>query len=37
MLDRYYKLRRWNEEGVVPEERVAELVAPWSRNGGNGK
>ncbi|UCG53853.1 MAG: aldehyde ferredoxin oxidoreductase family protein [Candidatus Latescibacterota bacterium] len=30
MLDRYYRLRQWDEEGVVPEERVAELVAPWS-------
>ncbi len=30
MLDRYYHLRSWDEEGVVPEGRIAELVAPWS-------
>ena len=30
MLDRYYRLRRWNEDGTVPDGRVAELVAPWA-------
>jgi aldehyde:ferredoxin oxidoreductase len=29
MLDGYYQFRRWDEDGVVPEERVSELVAPW--------
>ncbi len=30
MLDRYYQLRHWDEEGAVYEERIAELVAPWN-------
>jgi aldehyde:ferredoxin oxidoreductase len=30
MLDGYYRLRGWDEKGVVPSERVAELVAPWN-------
>ncbi len=32
MLDRYYRLRQWDADGVVPDARIAELVAPW--NGG---
>jgi aldehyde:ferredoxin oxidoreductase len=35
MLDRYYRLRRWNADGVVPEERIAELVAPWGAREGS--
>jgi aldehyde:ferredoxin oxidoreductase len=34
MLDRYYRLRRWSEDGVVGVERIAELVAPWGGKGG---
>lgn len=34
MLDRYYRLRGWTNEGVVSEERIAQLVAPWDGNGG---
>ncbi len=34
MLDRYYQLRQWDEEGVVPHKRVTELVAPWNGEGG---
>ncbi|NIM65355.1 MAG: aldehyde:ferredoxin oxidoreductase [Candidatus Latescibacteria bacterium] len=34
MLDKYYQLRHWDEEGVVPKERIAELVAPWDGQGG---
>jgi aldehyde:ferredoxin oxidoreductase len=29
MLQRFYKLRGWNKDGVVSEKRIAELVAPW--------
>lgn len=36
MLDRFYKLRQWDDDGVVPEERVAELVSCWNGEGGNG-
>ncbi len=35
MLDRYYRLRRWSADGVVPEERIAELVAPWGAKEGS--
>lgn len=35
MLDRYYRLRRWTEDGVVTGERIAELVAPWGGKGGD--
>jgi aldehyde:ferredoxin oxidoreductase len=31
MLGRYYSLRRWDEQGVVSQERVAELAAPWGQ------
>jgi aldehyde:ferredoxin oxidoreductase len=24
-LDRYYELRRWRPDGMVPEERVSQL------------
>lgn len=27
MLDRYYQLRGWNDQGVVPNERITELEA----------
>jgi aldehyde:ferredoxin oxidoreductase len=30
MLDRYYRLRRWNADGTVSDERIAELLAPWT-------
>lgn len=30
MLDRYYKLRKWDEEGVVPDERVSEITSSFS-------
>ena len=29
LLQRFYKLHGWTEDGVVPPQRVAELVAPW--------
>jgi aldehyde:ferredoxin oxidoreductase len=29
MLQRFYALHGWTEDGVVPEERVRELTAPW--------
>ncbi|UCH83164.1 MAG: aldehyde ferredoxin oxidoreductase family protein [Candidatus Latescibacterota bacterium] len=32
MLGRYYKLRQWDEDGMVPKSRIVELMAPW--NGG---
>lgn len=35
MLDRYYRLRGWDQEGVVAPARVAELVAPWKRKRGD--
>jgi len=31
MLKRYYKLRGWDEDGVVTKERLAELKAPWCK------
>jgi len=33
MIDRYYGFRGWNQEGVVSEERIAEMVAPWVETG----
>jgi aldehyde:ferredoxin oxidoreductase len=36
MLDRFYKLRQWDDDGVVPEERVTELVSCWNGERGNG-
>ena len=30
LLDRYYRLRQWTDDGVVPPERIQELVASWS-------
>lgn len=33
MLERYYRLRQWTTDGVVPAQRVAELVAPWNAPG----
>ena len=27
MLDRYYQLRGWNDQGMVPSERITELEA----------
>jgi aldehyde:ferredoxin oxidoreductase len=30
MLDRYYKLRKWDEEGIVPDERVSEITSLFS-------
>jgi aldehyde:ferredoxin oxidoreductase len=33
MIDRYYRFRGWNREGVVSEERIAEMVAPWVETG----
>ncbi|MFH1755825.1 MAG: aldehyde ferredoxin oxidoreductase family protein [Candidatus Latescibacterota bacterium] len=30
MLDRYYQLRQWDKEGVVPQERITELTEPWN-------
>ena len=29
LLQRFYKLHGWTEDGLVPPGRVAELVAPW--------
>lgn len=37
MLQRFYKLRGWTEDGVVPEERIAELIAPWKAAKGAAK
>jgi len=30
MIDGYYGFRGWDQDGVVNEERIAELIAPWS-------
>ncbi len=30
MLQRFYKLRGWDEDGVVSLERVAQITAPWN-------
>lgn len=29
MLDRYYKLRKWDDDGVVPEDRITEISASF--------
>ncbi|MCK4412690.1 MAG: aldehyde ferredoxin oxidoreductase family protein [Candidatus Eisenbacteria sp.] len=34
MLSRYYRLRRWDADGVVPQERVRELLAAWDDGSG---
>jgi len=34
LLDRYYRLREWDSDGVVSKERIEELVAPWTQKGG---
>jgi aldehyde:ferredoxin oxidoreductase len=31
MLKRYYKLRGWDDDGVVTKERLTELKAPWCK------
>jgi aldehyde:ferredoxin oxidoreductase len=36
LLERYYKLRGWSDDGVVSDERIEELTAPWHEKG-NGK
>jgi len=33
MLDRYYRLRGWDDEGRVRPERIAEIISPWSAGG----
>jgi len=33
MLQRFYSLHGWTEDGVVPDERVAELTASWGAGG----
>jgi len=34
LLQRFYRLRGWDEDGVVPPERVAELTALWGAGEG---
>ena len=34
LLQRFYRLHGWTEDGVVLPERVAELVAPWGDGDG---
>ena len=34
LLQRFYRLRGWDEDGVVPPERVAELTAGWGTGEG---
>ncbi len=34
MLDRYYKLRQWDDDGLVSEDRIAELASPWTNTAG---
>jgi aldehyde:ferredoxin oxidoreductase len=29
LLQRFYRLRGWDENGVVPPGRVKELARPW--------
>ncbi|MBU1024155.1 aldehyde ferredoxin oxidoreductase family protein [bacterium] len=33
MLDRFYKLRGWSDDGIVPDERITELVSSWHAGG----
>jgi len=34
LLQRFYSLHGWTEDGVVPPDRVEELVAPWGGDEG---
>ncbi len=37
LLQRFYKLHGWTEDGLVTPERVAELLAPWDEVDGGAK